>query len=58
MGRHGNSTGFFGVGAARHAVVINVVAPGEETEDAVLERAARLNPAESLGQLRRDLGGE
>jgi hypothetical protein len=48
--------GVFGTGAKRHGVVINVVAPGEEDEDAILVRAARLNPAESLVQLRRDLG--
>jgi hypothetical protein len=36
--------------------VINVIAPGEEDEDVILARAARLNPAESLLQLRHDLG--
>ena len=48
--------GFFGTGSERFAVVINVIAPGEEDEDAILDRAARLNPAESLVQLRHDLG--
>ena len=40
----------------RHAIMINVIAPGEEDEDAILARAARLNPAESLTQLYADLG--
>lgn len=48
--------GFFGTGSQRFAIVINVVAPGEEDEDVILARAARLNPAESLVQLRHDLG--
>lgn len=48
--------GFFGAGAERFAIVINVVAPGEEDEDTIVARAARLNPAESLVQLRHDLG--
>jgi len=48
--------GFFGRGPERHAVVVNVVAPGEEDEVQILERATRLNPPESLLQLRRDLG--
>lgn len=48
--------GFFGVGVERHAVVVNVIAPGEEWEEAILERAARLNPPESLRQIRLDLG--
>ena len=49
--------GFFGEGEARNRVVINVVAPGEEDEGVVLERASRLNPEEALAQLRADLGG-
>lgn len=48
--------GFFGAGSERCGIVINVVAPGEEDEDVILARAARLNPAESLLQLRHDLG--
>lgn len=48
--------GFFGSGPKRAAVVVNVVAPGDESEDGILERAARLNPPESLDQLRNDLG--
>ena len=48
--------GFFGDGPERFAVVINVVAPGEEDEDVIQARAARLNPAQSLVQLRHDLG--
>jgi hypothetical protein len=49
--------GFFGEGEARNRVVINVVAPGEEEERVVLERASRLNPEGALAQLRADLGG-
>lgn len=49
--------GFFGTGPERFSVVINVVAPGEEDEDAILARAARLNPAESLLQIEDDIGG-
>lgn len=49
-------SGFFGVGPERFKVVINVVAPGAEWEDAILERASRLNPPESLRQLMEDLG--
>lgn len=48
--------GFFGRGPARAAVVINVVAPGDEDEAAILARAARLNPAEALAVLVQDLG--
>ena len=40
----------------RHAIVINVIAPGEEDEDAILARTTRLNPAESLTHLYADLG--
>ncbi len=47
--------GFFGAGPERFAVVINVISTGEEDEDAILARAARLNPAESLVQFRHDL---
>lgn len=47
--------GFFGVGSERFEVVINVVAPGEEDEDTILARSARLNPTESLMQLRHDI---
>jgi len=48
--------GFFGTETERFATVINVIAPGEEDEDVILARAARLNPTESLLQLRHDLG--
>ena len=48
-------SGFFGTGADRHQVVINVVAPGDEPESMLIERARRLNPPESLQQLIRDL---
>ena len=50
--------GFFGSGPSRDSIVINVVAPGDESEAVILERATRLNPASSLSQLRRDLGGD
>ncbi|MGV3533408.1 MAG: DUF4303 domain-containing protein, partial [Chthoniobacteraceae bacterium] len=50
--------GFFGSGPSRDSIVINVVAPGDESEAVILDRAARLNPAASLFQLRRDLGGD
>ena len=50
--------GFFGQGDERAGVVINVVAPGEEDEEVVLGRAARLNPEESLLQIRADLWGD
>jgi hypothetical protein len=50
--------GFFGSGRSRDRIVINVVAPGDEPEAVILDRATRLNPAASLSQLRRDLGGD
>jgi len=48
--------GFFGRESARHTVIINVVAPVEENEVQMRERAARLNPPESLSKFRRDIG--
>jgi Domain of unknown function (DUF4303) len=52
-----DAEGFFGTGVTRERVVINVVAPGDESEETVIARAARLNPPVSLIQLRQDLGG-
>jgi hypothetical protein len=49
--------GFFGVGSERHRVVINVLVRDEPNE-VILARAARLNPEESLADIRRDLGPE
>lgn len=49
-----DAEGFFGTGAARERVLINVVAPGDECEAAIIERAARLNPPACLVQLRQD----
>jgi hypothetical protein len=46
--------GFFGTPPERYQVVINIVAPGDEDEATILQRAARLNPPESLVPLRRD----
>jgi len=48
-------SGFFGVGLDRFKVVINVVAPGDDGEASIIERARRLNPPESLHQLIADL---
>lgn len=47
--------GFFGKGAERQAVAVNLVAPGDWSEKETLAQAARLNPPESLRQLREDL---
>lgn len=47
--------GFFGIGAARDKVVINVTMPGEEEEASVLARARKLNPASALREYEKDL---
>lgn len=49
-----DSNGFFGTGAEREKVVINVSMPGEENEDQLIERARLLNPVASLQTLVQD----
>jgi hypothetical protein len=51
-----DAEGFFGIDDDRRHVVVNVVAPGEESEDDIFRRALRLNPAESLWQMAKDFG--
>ncbi|WP_285117466.1 DUF4303 domain-containing protein [Leifsonia sp. fls2-241-R2A-40a] len=47
--------GFFGVGAARDAVVVNVTLPGADDIGAAIESARRLNPPGALLRYERDL---
>jgi len=51
------SEGFFGRGAERWKVLINVVAPGSERDEVMFQRARHLNPPESLTLLKQDLWG-
>ncbi|MCP4151713.1 MAG: DUF4303 domain-containing protein, partial [bacterium] len=43
-----DSKGFFGTGAERNKVVLNVTMPGDETEKDLLARARLLNPKDAL----------
>lgn len=46
--------GFFSQRGPRQSVMINVVAPGDEDERRLFERATTLNPPEALAQLKAD----
>ncbi|TDD92588.1 DUF4303 domain-containing protein [Actinomadura darangshiensis] len=46
--------GFFGHGAERDRVVVNVL-QGDQSDESVLENARRLNPPAAVAQLERDL---
>lgn len=50
-----DADGFFGVGAARLAVVVNVTMPAHERPGDALESARRLNPAAALERYEADL---
>lgn len=51
-----DAEGFFGAGAAREAVVVNVTLPGRDGAADALASARRLNPPGALGRYARDLG--
>src|SRR6478735_1447563 len=51
-----DAEGFFGVGAAREAVVVNVTLPERDSVTGVLESARRLNPPGALARYARELG--
>ncbi|MGO4536953.1 DUF4303 domain-containing protein [Leifsonia sp. 2MCAF36] len=50
-----DAAGFFGVGAERQALVVNVTMPAHERPEDALESARRLNPAGALERYAADL---
>ena len=50
-----DAEGFFGVGASRDAVVLNVTTPGHDTEAELLASARRINPPGALVRYEADL---
>jgi methyl-accepting chemotaxis protein I, serine sensor receptor len=42
--------GFFGWGAERDRIAVNVTMPGNEDEESIVARGRMLNPSSALGQ--------